>query len=236
MNGILPENRPADTLSPDTHSADILSTDTHSADTAAVEIGIFGGTFDPLHVGHLAVAEAALRQCGLGEVWLMVSPENPFKSGRRITPEGERIEMCRAALESLPAELRGRIHVSDFETRLPRPSYTIDTLHALDEAYPGCRFRIIIGGDNLDAFDRWRSPEEILTRYGVIVYPRPGQTTADMSKIPSGCVILKDVRLMDVSSTELRGLLRDGDTAGLAGRIPEAEIKYIKEHHIYDRD
>lgn len=197
------------------------------------EIGIFGGTFDPPHRGHIAIAEAALRQCGLDEVWLMVSPENPFKSGRRITPEADRLRMAALAVKELPEDLRDRIRVSDFETRLPRPTYTVATLRALREAYPDCRFRLIIGGDNMSAFSKWREPEEIIRDYGLIVYPRPGDETWDPTQMPPECVILKDVPLMPVSSTEIRECLRSGSAGGCDRTVAPGVARYINEHHIY---
>lgn len=199
-------------------------------------IGVFGGTFDPPHAGHMAVAEAALRQCGLDEVWLMVSPENPFKSGRRMTPEAARLDMARLAVASLPAESRARIKVSDFEVGLPRPTYTINTLHGLDRQYPGCRFSIIIGGDNLSSFGKWRDSEEIASRYGIIAYPRPGEELPAETQMPPGCVILKDVLPMDVSSTRIREVLKSAGCPDADIAVAPDVVRYIKENHIYDRD
>ncbi|MDE6009893.1 MAG: nicotinate (nicotinamide) nucleotide adenylyltransferase [Muribaculaceae bacterium] len=200
-------------------------------------IGIFGGTFDPPHLGHLAVAQAALQSGEVDEVWLMVSPENPFKSGRRISPEADRLAMARIAVESLPEDVRSGLHVSDFETRLPTPTYTITTLHALREAYPGCSFRIIIGGDNLTAFSRWRAHEEILRDYGVIVYPRPGDDPRDTGEIPPECVVLSDVPLFPYSSTEVRSLLSDTDGQGRgSGMVPEGVVRYIIKHRLYGKN
>lgn len=198
-------------------------------------IGIFGGTFDPPHLGHLAVASAALQSGEVDEVWLMVSPENPFKSGRQMSPESERLEMARLAVASLPEEERRNIKVNDFETRLSKPTYTITTLRALREEYPDCQFRLIIGGDNLTAFERWRNPEEILNDYGIIVYPRPGDTEWDSTRMPSGCVILKDVPLFPFSSTQVRACLSEGDASGAARMVPEAVAQFIIKNNIYGR-
>ena len=197
-------------------------------------IGIFGGTFDPPHAGHLAVARAALREGGVDEVWLMVSPENPFKSGRHITPERERLEMTRRLLAALGPAERQRIRVSDFEMHLPRPTFTAVTLSELRHAYPGCEFRLIIGRDNLSAFSRWRDPEDILRHHRLIVYPRPGDAEWQESKIPPQSVILRDMPLLDISSTRLRELARSGaDVSHLTS--PEVAT-YIKQHKIYDRE
>ena len=197
-------------------------------------IGIFGGTFDPPHAGHLGVARAALRSGAVDEVWMMVSPQNPFKTGRDISPEADRIEMVRLLLDTLPMEERDRIRVSGFETRLPKPTYTITTLRALKAAYPECAFILITGGDNLSAFGRWREPEEILRDYGLIVYPRPGDSAWDSTHIPAGCVILEDVPLFDVSSTEIRRTASECP-GKLAEVVPGKVAEYIINKGLYGK-
>lgn len=194
-------------------------------------IGIFGGTFDPPHEGHMAVACAALRQGVADEVWLMVSPQNPLKQGRCISPEADRLAMTRIAVESLPSEMQSRIRVSDYESRLPRPSYTVATLRALKRDYPDCRFRLIVGGDNLESFHRWRSPEEILRDYGLVVYPRPGEDASSASNLPAGCVILRDVALKGESSTAIRQALAQGRRPE---GLPAGVADYIKENALYE--
>lgn len=195
-------------------------------------IGIFGGTFDPPHYGHLGVARAALASGEVDEVWMMVSPLNPFKVDNLISSEADRLEMTRRALESLPPEERMRISVSDFETMLPQPTYTVTTLRALSSAWPDCLFRLIVGGDNLSAFKKWKNPEEILSNYGLIVYPRPGDSEWDPTLVPTGCIILNDVPLYQYSSTEIRAMaLRDPDK--LYKMVPESVAQYIFKHHLY---
>ncbi len=131
-------------------------------------IAVYGGSFDPVHTGHTMIASQVASLPGVDEVWLMVSPENPFKQGRRMAPEARRLEMARLAVADLD-----NVEVSDFEFSLPRPSYTYNTLRALRDAYPDCTFRIIIGADNWRDFAAWRSGREIASEFGVIVYPRP---------------------------------------------------------------
>lgn len=195
------------------------------------KIGIFGGTFDPPHAGHLAVACAALRQGEADEVWLMVSPQNPLKQGRRMSAEADRLAMARLAVDSLPDDLRSRIKVSDYETHLPRPSYTVATLRSLRKDYPGCRFRLIVGGDNLESFGRWREPEEILRDYGLIVYPRPGEEATSASNLPAGCVILRDVPLKGESSTSIRRAIACGEEPQ---GLPPGVADYIKQKGLYE--
>lgn len=179
------------------------------------KIGIFGGTFDPIHNGHLEVARQALLQCGLQQVWFMVSPQNPLKKDKEISPFGLRLLMASEAVKDYVRkypELNGRLLVSDFEDSLPKPSYTIDTLRALD-GHMGPRVPVLIaGGDNLRLLDRWREPDAILRDYGLIVYPRDEMPPAD---VPEGVTVLKDIPLMDISSTEIRRRLAAGETEGL---------------------
>lgn len=198
-----------------------------------ITTGIFGGSFDPIHRGHLEIAKAALREGGVDEVWIMVSPQNPLKQGERKVPVADRLEMARIAVQELPEEYRAGIKVSDFETRLPVPSYTYSTLRALKDAYPERNFRWIIGGDNLDALARWRNAEEIIKEFGLIVYPRPGSDTEKLSKSDPSLVILKNVRLMDISSTAIREAIRRNDVGILQRATGESVASYILQHSLY---
>lgn len=153
-----------------------------------MEIAIYGGTFDPIHTGHTMIASYVASTPGVDSVWLMVSPSNPWKQGRQMAPEHLRLEWARQAVRSLPG-----VEVSDFEFTLPRPSYTCDTLARLTEAYPGHRFRVLIGADNWRDFAGWRQARRIITRHGVIVYPRPG------IDLPPGFSPIEDCDLANVT-------------------------------------
>ncbi len=203
-------------------------------DKSAAEdvIGIFGGSFDPIHTGHIAVAEGALRQGVVAEVWLMVSPENPLKRGRLHAPEADRLAMARLAVADIPEqEIRERIKVSDFEFNMPRPSYTIDTLKALSKAYPGKKFKWIAGGDNLLTLKRWKSPDEILNSYGLILYPRPEYPSGD--NLPAGVTMLRGVPPFTESSTSIRESLARGENPSLlpiASGVAEYLVKEGKQN------
>ena len=130
-------------------------------------VAIFGGSFDPIHNGHLALAGEALLRALADEVWLMVTPQNPHKQGCALSDERQRLRMVQLAVEDKPGMV-----ACDFEFTLPRPSYTLNTLKALDAAFPDKEFSLLIGADNWEKFDRWYKGDEILSRYGILVYPR----------------------------------------------------------------
>ncbi|MDE5849812.1 MAG: nicotinate (nicotinamide) nucleotide adenylyltransferase [Muribaculaceae bacterium] len=204
-----------------------------------MKVGIFGGSFDPIHNGHIRLAQYVLKHSDLDEVWLMVSPLNPLKPQGYVASDGQRLEMARLAVDGISG-----VKVSDFEFSLPIPSYTYNTLRHLKETYPDIDFRLIVGGDNWAHFDRWRNPQEILDEFGVIVYPRPGEEikTPENSRLVidnSSLIILKDAPEMPVSSTQLRQLV---GTHGpcvrmpvLAGLIPEKVLDYIQYYNIYTK-
>lgn len=194
-------------------------------------VGILGGSFDPVHKGHLAVAEAVLRQGLADEVWLMVSPENPLKKGKLKASESNRLNMTRMAVESIQdSEVRSRIRVSDFEFRMPRPSFTIHTLRKLSEEYPDRHFKWIVGGDNLAGLSKWYAPEEILQTYGLIVYPRPDSELP--AETPEGVEILRGVAPYPDSSTSVREKIQSGyDPRSLS--LPGSVGEYIKLHSLY---
>lgn len=170
-----------------------------------IRTGIFGGSFHPIHYGHIAVADYFHRSGLLDEVWFVVSPLNPLKQDHVMSGAEERLEQVRQALKDYPW-----LQVCDIELRLPRPSYTTQTLQALSENYPDRIFSLIIGGDNLDKFAHWKNYEYILAHYDILVYPRPGAT----NKVPEGwdrVRLFADAPQMDISSTLIRqGLRKDG--------------------------
>jgi nicotinate-nucleotide adenylyltransferase len=160
-------------------------------------IGIFGGTFDPIHYGHISVAEHALRQAGLDELWFVISPHNPLKKEEEIKEAGQRLQEARQALSEFPEFI-----VSDIEFDLPRPSYMAQTLRTLQNKYPGEEFVLIIGGDNLAVFEQWKDYRFLLDHFDILVYPRPGSH----NRVPDTWtrVNLLDAPPMDVSSTQIR--------------------------------
>lgn len=192
-----------------------------------MKIGIFGGTFDPIHIGHLRLADWFSRNAGLDMVWLMVSPRNPLKTGGAAPVSAQqRLEMVRLAVKDYP-----RLRADDTEFSLPVPSYTITTLRTLAERHPDDDFTLIVGADNIMAFDRWKAPEELLSRFGVLVYPRPGYDL-DPKKLPVGARMAEGCPQTDISSTQIRQMLSRRDPAA-AHFLPGAVAAYIAAHCLY---
>ena len=162
------------------------------------KIGIYGGSFNPVHWGHVGLAEWIVAHTDLDEVWLMVTPNNPLKDPKILADEQVRLGQVRAAI----AGKKGLV-ASDFEFHLPRPTYTAETLRVLRAAYPEHDFTLIIGEDNLAIFDKWREYDYILANYRVFVYPRKGCPSVEKD-YGDNVHILREAPLYDISSTEIR--------------------------------
>lgn len=176
-------------------------------------IAIFGGSFNPVHVGHIALARSVVQQQLADEVWLLVSPQNPLKQQADLLPEAQRLALARKALVN-----EDGVEVSDFEFHLPRPSYTWNTLQALSAAYPDVDFSLLIGADNWALFHRWAHPVDILAHHKLWVYPRQG-IVVDEASLPAG-VCLIEAPLFPFSSTDIRNLMRKGES--IHGYVPQA--------------
>lgn len=175
-----------------------------------IKTGIFGGSFNPIHNGHISLAQQLKEKAGLDEVWLMVSPQNPLKQNEDLLDDEKRLEMVRLALECK----KGLI-ASDYEMHLPKPSYTWNTLQALSKDYPEREFVLMIGGDNWDLFDKWYHAEDIKQNYEIIVYTRtPGEPG-----------------FIDISSTNIRQRVKEGK--GIKRLVPKAVADYIRKEGLY---
>ena len=182
-----------------------------------MKIGIYGGSFNPIHFGHIGLAKWVIENTDLDEVWLMVSPNNPLKDKSILADEQQRLAAAKEAIEAITenrkrtTEKGKQIVVSDFEFHLPRPTYTANTLRALAREYPQYEFTLIVGEDNLQIFDQWREYKYILENYRVFVYPRRLGDEAmrrDSEIAPAaktkGIIFLNEAPYFDISSTELR--------------------------------
>lgn len=160
-------------------------------------IALFGGSFNPIHLGHIALAQAVIKGRFADEVWMLVSPQNPLKKQDGLQPEEVRLALAEKALQS-----EQYIHVSDFEFRLPRPSYTWNTLQALSSTYPNITFKLLIGADNWLVFDHWAHYQDILRHYELLVYPRP-DSPIHTDRLPSNVTLISSP-LYPFSSTDIR--------------------------------
>ena len=165
--------------------------------------GIFGGSFNPIHNGHIALARQLREVAQLDEVWLMVSPQNPLKQQEGLLADDLRLQMAQMALKDDPF-----IKVSDYEFHLPRPSYTWHTLQSLQREFPDREFVLLIGGDNWERFPFWYRADDIVSNYRLVVYPRRG-SDIDIAALPPTVTVV-EAELLDISSTDIRRRVRSG--------------------------
>lgn len=168
-----------------------------------IRTGLYGGSFNPIHNGHIAIARQMIEKAGLDEVWFMVSPQNPLKERDTLLDDAKRLEMARKALEGQP-----RLKACDYEFALPRPSYTWHTLQTLWRDYPDREFILMIGADNWAHFGRWYHADDIMRTCNILIYPRRGYDVDTLS-LPARAQLV-DTGLYDVSSTEIRQLIKEG--------------------------
>ncbi len=189
-------------------------------------VGLFGGSFNPPHVGHLAVAEAARDEAALDRVLWMPAAVPPHKRADDLPEAEHRLAMTRLATAGNDAFV-----VSDLELRRAGVSYTVDTLRALRADHPDAAFLLLLGGDSLQQFPTWRDPDAILDLAEPLVYPRPGFDPAAVDPSLRRRVTLLDRPLLDLSSTDVRGLLHAGRSARYL--VPDAVLAYADEHGLY---
>ena len=196
----------------------------------SLRIGIFGGSFNPVHLGHTALAAYICEQGMVDEVWMMVSPQNPLKQDLTLLDEQHRLAMLRLAVEPYPM-----LQACDFEFHLPRPSYTYHTLQALRAAYPAHAFSLIIGEDNWNCFDRWFRGDDILRETPIIIYPRDSVESLEL-RVEGAAQPLSPhsspLKLFPFSSTEVRSSLASGQRVD--HMLHPAVIQYIHQHHLYE--
>ena len=191
-----------------------------------MRIGIYGGRFNPIHKGHTQLAASIVAQGLVDELWLLVSPLNPLKSGEvsNIAEYEHRLKMAELATEGIEG-----VNVSDFERHLPLPSYTINTLGELQKAYPEHEFVLVIGADNWERFPRWYHADKIIEKYHILIYRRPG-CEIEETELPASVQVV-DTPLYDVSSTQIRESVKKGRM--MRRWLDEKVVRYIKRHHLY---
>ncbi|MCI6161582.1 MAG: nicotinate (nicotinamide) nucleotide adenylyltransferase [Prevotellaceae bacterium] len=190
-----------------------------------IRTGIFGGSFNPIHNGHIALARQMLKAAPIDEIWFMVSPLNPLKKeSSDLLDDDLRLKMVQMALQD-----EKRLVACDYEFRLPIPSYTWNTLQSLSHDYPERQFILLIGADNWEAFPQWSNHRQILEKYPIVIYPREG-SSIDSTLLPHN-VYLIETELFHTSSTDIRQRIRKGES--VAHLIPPAVAQIIKENGWY---
>jgi nicotinate-nucleotide adenylyltransferase len=191
-----------------------------------MKIGLFFGSFNPIHIGHLAIANYMLEFSDLDEIWFVVSPQNPLKNKKSLLNEYDRLKMVELALVD-----NQKIKPIDIEFRLPKPSFTIDTLTYLSERNPKHEFILIAGTDNFQSFHKWKNYEEILNQYKLYIYPRPNYDLGDYENHKS----IKQINapLMEVSSSFIRNSIKE--EKDIRYFLPAKVYEYIQEMHFYKK-
>ncbi len=187
--------------------------------------GLFFGSFNPVHIGHLIVAAYMRDFTDLDQVWFVVSPQNPLKDKNSLLPDHHRLMLLKTAIENDPG-----LRVSDIEFKMPKPSYTIHTLTWLDEKYPDRDFVLIAGSDIFESFHKWKNYEVLLEFYSVYLYNRPGSVPGKYINHPS--IKFFAAPLMEISSSFIRKAIKDGKDVRYM--MPPGVWEYIKEMHFYE--
>lgn len=189
-----------------------------------MKTGLFFGSFNPIHIGHLIIANTMTELSDLSEVWFVVSPQNPLKKQKNLLHEFDRLDMVEKAIAD-----NHKLKTSDIEFHLPRPSYTIDTLTHLQEKFPKKEFAIIMGSDNLVNLKKWKNYEQILEYYSLYVYPRPNESTKEFDQNPKIHFISSP--MMDISATFIRNCIKDKKS--IKYLVPESVENYIQQKGFY---
>ena len=191
-----------------------------------MKVGLFFGSFNPIHKGHLLLANYMLDHTDLDRIWFVVSPHNPLKKKDTLLDEKQRLHMANLAIGD-----NTKLKASNIEFKLPQPSYTINTLSFLKEKYPKHEFAIIMGADNLENFHKWKNYEKILKGFQLYVYPRNESDGGTLNNHPK--VKLVNAPFMEISSTAIRQAIKE--KKDLRFFMPDAVRHYIKEMHLYEK-
>lgn len=202
-----------------------LISDILSPKTIRLKIGLYFGSYNPIHIGHLAIANYMVEFTDIDQLWFVVSPQNPHKIKENLLADYHRLELVNRAIEN-----DDRFRASNIEFNLPKPSYTIDTLTYLQERHPDYSFVILMGSDNLENFHKWKNFEIILENYGVIVYPRPGFDKSKML-VHKNITVVEGVPLMEIASTFIREAIKTGKD--IRYFMPLKAWEYLDEMNFY---
>jgi nicotinate-nucleotide adenylyltransferase len=189
-----------------------------------MKVGLFFGSFNPIHVGHLIIANHLATHTDLDKVWMVVSPQNPLKPKKTLARDFDRLHLVRLGIGDNP-----RIEASNVEFNLPKPSYTVDTLAFLTEKYPEKTFALIMGGDNIASLHLWKNYEQLLANFDIYVYQRPGTELGPLATHPRVKVL--EAPLLDISATYIRDCIRKGQSVRYL--VPEPVFEYLKDNTLY---
>jgi nicotinate-nucleotide adenylyltransferase len=191
-----------------------------------IKTGLYFGSFNPIHIGHMAIANYIVEFSDVEQLWFVVSPQNPLKEKTSLLKDYHRLEMVRLALGE-----DDRFRASDIEFRLPTPSFTIDTLAYLEEKNPGREFHLVMGADGLRTFHKWKHADLIISKYHRLIYPRPGVDLKSLTNLINATVL--DAPLIEISSSFIRKAIRAGkDVRHL---VPAKAYEYLREMHFYEK-
>lgn len=188
--------------------------------------GLYFGTFNPIHLGHLAIANHMVEFGGLDEVWLVVTPQNPLKNKKTLLDDHHRLTMVRIAIEDYP-----KLKASTVEFDLPQPNYTVHTLAHLEEKHPELDFVLIMGEDNLKNFHKWKNHEVILERFAIYVYPRISEGIVESQFLSNPNIKKVAAPVMEISSTFIRNAIKKGKN--IRPLLPEKVWEYMDEMNFY---
>ena len=188
------------------------------------KVGLFFGSFNPIHVGHLIIANFMATQTDLNEIWLVVSPQNPLKKKKSLARDHDRLHLVRLAIDDNP-----KLRASDVEFNLPQPSYTVETLAHLTDKHPDYQFVLIMGGDNLATLHKWKNYEIILRDYQIYVYQRPDYELGELQNHPA--VSLFSAPLMQISASYIRKCIAAGHSIEYLVTPPVFE--YLESSNLY---
>ncbi len=206
---------------------DILVPDPNRADKFKKnKVGLFFGSFNPVHNGHLIIANYILEYTELEQIFFVVSPQNPFKQKAALLEDYHRLALIKEAVGD-----NDKYHACDIEFKMPKPSYTIDTLTYLKEKYPEKEFSLIMGSDNLKNFHKWKNSRQIIDNHTLYVYPRPGFDDSEFKEVKN--IILIDAPLMEISATFIRNAVKE--KKDIRYYMPERAWNYLKEMHFYEK-
>lgn len=192
------------------------------------KIGLYFGTFNPIHIGHLIIANHLVEHSDLDEIWMLVTPHNPFKKKKSLLDDHQRLEMVYLATKDYD-----KIIPSDFEFKLAQPNYTINTLAQISEKYPSHSFCIIMGEDNLKSFHKWKNYAAILEDYSVYVYPRISEGVANTAFSQHPKIQKVNAPIIEISSTMVRNLIQEGK---VFRPLVSSEVwQYIDEMNFYKK-